>query len=319
MEHRSIVLTTIGMLLVLIGSAVSQERVTVGWYCDYYGRNIEDDVYTFNSDQEAEAAIKQIVEHTGLVQNFIIRAANVPNATATIVGDQLAIFYSQDFMRRVTDVTQTDWAAISILAHEIGHHLQGHTIQAGGSRPPIELEADRYSGFVLQRMGASLDQARIAMEMMGSDQGSDTHPPRSARLAAITNGWSLAQELANNSPDTSRPAETNPTPQVPPVVGPPGPTAPTTPMSPTPQYRYVARCVFPSDPVAYFVTSKDDIVGVPPNGRAILVGRRIRPNYHGFAWMYQTAYFTYGVGSDGVIYSRAANGMPIRIGYVTNP
>ena len=28
------------------------------------------------------------------------------------------------------------------VAHEIGHHLQGHTIQRGGSRPPIELEAD---------------------------------------------------------------------------------------------------------------------------------------------------------------------------------
>ena len=34
-----------------------------------------------------------------------------------------------------------------------------HTLERGGSRPEIELEADEFSGFVLRKMGATLPQA----------------------------------------------------------------------------------------------------------------------------------------------------------------
>jgi hypothetical protein len=101
-------------------------------------------------------------------------------------------------MERVRRTTNTDWSAISILAHEIGHHLQGHTLLRGGSRPEIELQADRYSGYVLQRMGASLDEAQIAMRNLGSQSGSATHPGRDARLAAIANGWVAARDQSRN-------------------------------------------------------------------------------------------------------------------------
>ena len=317
MKNPIITLITIGMLIILTGPALSQEMVTFSWYCNYYGDELVDDVYSFASDQDARNAIKRIVEHTGIEPNFIILAANVPNATATIVGEQRAIFYNQEFMLRIKDATNTDWAAISILAHEIGHHLQGHTIQSRGSRPEIELEADKYSGFVLQKMGATLDQALTAMNTFGSDQGSATHPPRSARLAAITNGWRNAASIYSNPPDTDTPPEKTPVPQ-PPSVSPQHPQpSPVTSIPSTPQY--VARCVFINDPVAYFVTSRDDIVGVLQNGQVILVGKRIAPIYPGFAWMYQTAYVTYGVGANGVIYSRTPNGMPFQVGYVTNP
>lgn len=52
--------------------------------------------------------------------------------------------------------------------------------------------ADLFSGFVLQKLGASLDDARRAMEIFGSPTGSSTHPAKSDRLAAITRGWTQA-------------------------------------------------------------------------------------------------------------------------------
>lgn len=301
----------------MIFSSQAQEKVTFDWYCNYSGEELKDDVYGFESDKDAVSATKRIVDYTGIVQNFVIKAANVPNASATIVGEQRAIFYNQDFMLRVRDTTKTDWAAISIMAHEVGHHLQGHTIQRGGSRPEIELEADRYSGFVLQKMGATLDQSQAAMKAIGSDQGSSTHPAKSARLAAITNGWRASRDLKATSPDIKTPPDKTPESQVPPVVGDPGvphpdPTQPTLP-------QYVSRCVFPNDPIAYFVTANNDIVGIPPNGQVTLVGKKTPPTASGFAWMYQTGYVTYGVSFDGRIYSRAPNGMPFQVGYVTNP
>ena len=93
-----------------------------------------------------------------------------------------------------------------------GHHLQGHTLEHGGSRPTIELEADKFSGFVLYKLGATLEQAEIGMITLGSDRGSSTHPSRKARLAAIESGWAEARDLnrpdSNPHPQTTKPLPT---------------------------------------------------------------------------------------------------------------
>ncbi|AKS41252.1 hypothetical protein [Wenzhouxiangella marina] len=170
-------------------SAQVMEALQTGDTCSFFGEDVPASVTTFASDREAESAISRIVDASGLVQNFQIRAAGVPNAAAVVYEDKRYILYNQHFMRDTTSQANNSWAPISIMAHEVGHHLNGHTLEAGGSRPPIELEADYYSGFILQRLGASLDDARVAMEVLGSDVGSDTHPAKNDRLAAITNGW----------------------------------------------------------------------------------------------------------------------------------
>ena len=49
------------------------------------------------------------------------------------------------------------------MAHGIGHHLAGDTIGPGGSHPPIDLEADKFSGFVRYRMGAGREDLAAAL------------------------------------------------------------------------------------------------------------------------------------------------------------
>ncbi|MDR2887886.1 MAG: hypothetical protein LBV26_07810, partial [Bacteroidales bacterium] len=150
--------------------------------CCYYGEKVEEDIYSFASTQEAEKIVKRILDVVGLEPNFTIMAANVPNAMAVIENQMRHILYSQDFIMRIDNATGTDWASLSILAHEIAHHLQGHTITSSGSRPNLELEADKWSGFVCAKLGATLDQAQAAMKSIASNTGSSTHPPKSARL-----------------------------------------------------------------------------------------------------------------------------------------
>lgn len=295
----------LALALLAPASLDAQEMVSLTAWCSYDGQEIETDIYGFASDAEARDALARVMEHTGLTPNFDIRAANVPNAMAGIEGSRRLILYNQSFMRDVRNRTNTDWAAVSILAHEIGHHLNGHTLERGGSRPPIELEADRFSGFVLFRMGATLDEAKAAMNTIASDQGSATHPPRSARLAAITNGYIAAQQGA------PRPGP-NPSPN--PAPGP----APTTPPVPQPGNNFVARVVFPADPVAYFVTSDDQIVAInPQTNQRVVVGRRIPPTVPGFVWMYSTQYGSYGVTADGRVWNRDPAGNVFQVGYVT--
>ncbi len=125
----------------------------------------------------------------GLNPNFEISEEPVANAAAGIRGNSRFVIYNPAWMNHLDERTGTDWSSVSVLAHEVGHHLNGHTLQRGGSRPPNELEADHFSGFVMQRLGATKQESTAAMRLIASDSGSITHPPKADRVAAIEGGW----------------------------------------------------------------------------------------------------------------------------------
>lgn len=156
------------------------------------------DLPGFTSSSDAEKIISGIVDVLGLEPNFKIRVANVPNVEADIRHRQRYILYNPDFITRVNMVAKDKWPAIFILAHEIGHHLQGHTVRGKNSRPAIELEADEFAGFVVCKMGATLEQAQMAMHIIANMDASKTHPGRVDRLKAIAKGWNKAQAQMNN-------------------------------------------------------------------------------------------------------------------------
>jgi hypothetical protein len=190
--------------------------ITVSGSCSYNGELTTNKLYGFTSDNQAQTALTKIMNYTGLPVNFKLMAADVDNACAVIQqknsGDMLRyIMYNQQFMMQVEDITKNHWAETSILAHEIGHHLSGHTLLKGGSRPDLELEADRFSGYILYKMGATLDDAQIAMKTFSSDDISSTHPAKKSRLVAITNGWLAAKEQDNGKRNEAETATTTET------------------------------------------------------------------------------------------------------------
>ncbi|NVO31673.1 M48 family metalloprotease [Hymenobacter lapidiphilus] len=139
--------------------------------------------------------LREITDVVGLKPRFQLRATSeVQNAAAVVYGGQRYLLYNPQFVSAVNRAGRTDWAGISILAHEMGHHLNGHTLRAGGSNPTDELEADEFSGFVLRKMGASLAQAQAGMAVVSDEQASPTHPGRRTRLTAIGQGWQRASQ-----------------------------------------------------------------------------------------------------------------------------
>ena len=52
----------------------------------------------------------------------------------------------------------------------------------------------------MAKLGASLAEARAAMEKIASARGSSSHPARADRLAAITQGWNGASGNSNSAP-----------------------------------------------------------------------------------------------------------------------
>jgi hypothetical protein len=150
-------------------------------------------VYSFDSDVEANKALNSIMNLTGLPANFEIRAASIDNACAVIKCDANGncdrfILYNQEFMERIKDETNSSYSEFAILAHEIAHHLSGHTLTNTGSSYNMELEADKFAGFILFKLGASIEDAKKAYSSL-NESGSATHPPKSARIAAISNGF----------------------------------------------------------------------------------------------------------------------------------
>ena len=134
----------------------------------------------------------EVLNATGLQSNFELKQANVLNIEASISHRKRYILYNPSYIESLKNVTKDKWPVMALLAHEIGHHLNGHTIRKGGSNPALELEADEFAGFILHKLGATLKQSQNVMHFIAKTKESATHPGRSSRLIAIEKGWNKA-------------------------------------------------------------------------------------------------------------------------------
>jgi hypothetical protein len=139
--------------------------------------------------------IKKILSYSGIPLNFEIYSAEIENAVATIINNHRYIIYDPRLLMYSDQQSDSYWSSMSILAHEIGHHLSGHTLNNSTSNHQAELEADKFSGFVLYKMGAKLEQAINAMSLLGNEFDSETHPNKRRRIEAISEGWEEASRL----------------------------------------------------------------------------------------------------------------------------
>ena len=153
---------------------------------------------SFQSVYEAKEVVASMLNVINWKENFNLREQNgIQNAYATISRGQRFIVYDNNFLEDIDSYAKTKWASISIMAHEMGHHYFNHVVSGQGSNIPSEIEADAFSGYILQKEGASLEFALAAMTAIGTDRATSTHPAKADRLAAITRGWNAAK--ANTS------------------------------------------------------------------------------------------------------------------------
>ncbi|MFM9846780.1 MAG: NADase-type glycan-binding domain-containing protein [Hyphomicrobiaceae bacterium] len=149
---------------------------------------------SFESDREAMGVFREILSATGIpgvAERISVRAsADTENAEAQISeNNQRFIFYNASFMQEMQAKTGRYWSLVFVVAHEVGHHIAGH-LDFQGQNHQVELEADRYAGFILGRMGASYEDAVSAVRNLGTGSSSTTHPPRDQRIQAVALGWS---------------------------------------------------------------------------------------------------------------------------------
>lgn len=155
----------------------------------------------FQSVYEAKQILQNMLDTVKWKENFSVKEQNgIRNAYATIINRIRWIVYDNNFLEDIDAYAATKWASVSILAHEMGHHYYNHTVNSSGSTPPKEIEADAFSGFVMQKLGASLNESIAAISTIASDRASATHPAKKDRVSAITKGWNSAKaEIAGNT------------------------------------------------------------------------------------------------------------------------
>lgn len=159
----------------------------------------------FTSDYEADLALEKILSTIGASKNFIlIPCDEIQNAVAiTFKGDRY-ILYDKNFMNEISSITNK-WSDLFILAHEVGHHINGHTrdfllskvldSESLENQRNDELEADEWAAFVVSKLGATLNEIENIIELLGSNKNDlySTHPDNTKRLAAVKKGYENAE------------------------------------------------------------------------------------------------------------------------------
>ena len=158
----------------------------------------------FTSNTEANNAVDKILSVIGTSQKPILQpCSNINNAVAASYKGQRYILYDKDFMESLTVGRNKYWSNMFILAHEVGHHINGHSLdiilyqndvinpKSLSTRRSQELEADEFAGFVLAKLGATFDQTSkvlLNIPKISNDYDS-THPSTDKRIRAVKNGW----------------------------------------------------------------------------------------------------------------------------------
>lgn len=154
----------------------------------------------FRSAPTVDQALRDILDYAGLdpgngtPPNFVAVASTDPaiagNAVALVCPDrQRYVFYDPKFLGQLGSVNGKDWPKYFVLAHEVGHHLLNHSMDGRGDVKALELAADSYAGFLLTRMGASIDELLRGVDQIVSTSETADHPGRCSRRVAVIEAY----------------------------------------------------------------------------------------------------------------------------------
>ena len=137
----------------------------------------------FTTEKEANEALDKILNVIGASKNFtLVPCDDISNALAVTFKGERFILFDGEFMRKITQLTN-NWANLFILAHEVGHHINGHTRdfllatvlddQSLADRRKEELEADEFASFIVSKLGASYAQIEETIDLIASNESTN--------------------------------------------------------------------------------------------------------------------------------------------------
>lgn len=173
-----------------------------------FGQDVCSEASNKNSDPEIVSFVDRLLRADMLNNTYeIIPCYQIPNFAAELFQNTRRIYYNPRIVGRdlkrlsfskktITVTTEDNWSLLTILAHEIGHHVNDHFSPINSRLSPHdkELEADVFAGSLIYKIGGSLEQAKLAYNGE-SEKATKTHPGRIDRITAIEKGWRRIDSL----------------------------------------------------------------------------------------------------------------------------
>jgi ABC-type uncharacterized transport system substrate-binding protein len=189
-------LTFLFRLTLSVGSA-AEPTDTANLLCDYstslrnaqFERALNKLGEMPDADASEQRIAREIMDAVKLVANFIVREGDVSTAAASIKNKERFITYKRGLATDLTAETGSRWSPYCVFAHEIAHHILGHTIRETASRKTYELEADKWAGSVLAQLGVPLEESKAALRAVSTSTGDERHPGLQDRIRSLEQGW----------------------------------------------------------------------------------------------------------------------------------
>ena len=145
--------------------------------------------------EAAQNAVQAIVDLIGMRSVFNLYEADFSHggiAFAAVRDRSRYVVYDAKWFP--IDKVGLAWYMVSIFGHEIGHHIYSHTKRVGENHHRNELDADRFGGWVVARLGGTEKDA-IAFTPRLREEETRTHPARDDRVEAYLEGWKAGRKL----------------------------------------------------------------------------------------------------------------------------
>ena len=146
-------------------------------------------------DNVTNHIIDKITEEIGIASSFTyIPCREIYNAAAFIDplnNNARYIVYDDLYFSKI--YANNKYASLFIIAHEIGHHINGHTIRNNNNiseRQRAELEADYFAGFIMFKFGAKeKDIIDVINGFPNPKTDYESHPKNAKRLEYALKGY----------------------------------------------------------------------------------------------------------------------------------
>lgn len=149
------------------------------------------------SDQTSKSNVVDIISsQIGIAPNFVFKSCpNTINAKAIVnpfKNNARYILFDFDYFGQLYDNNPA--STIFIVAHEIGHHINGHLNPKNYNnileKQKLELESDYFAGFIMFKLGfAEGDIIRTINGLPDPESDYSTHPRNSKRLDYALRGF----------------------------------------------------------------------------------------------------------------------------------
>lgn len=194
MDNMNKILNYILLLFIISCNAQESQKeiLEIQYQSSYNNTELKEKEKIGIASTSYDKIIKDVMNLIGIPNSDIeIRTTTSFGAFSVITRNcrRRVFLYNEAFFDSVYSVTKSYEPIKSICFHEIAHHLYRHPLKSRWEAHFHELEADRYSGFQMRLIGATLEESIAAIESFGNETTSQSHPEKSLRINEIKAGY----------------------------------------------------------------------------------------------------------------------------------